>query len=157
MIISGAKWDKVGDFMFMGEYHHALDEKGRLTIPSKWRIQLGEEFVITKGLDNCLFIYSCTEWQRIMEKYKQLPNTKEIRNFLRIFLSGADLVSLDKSGRLNINLTLKNFATLKKDCVIVGVNDHLEIWDLEKWEQFMNDNEDNLSDTYDKLFETMVI
>ena len=154
---SGTKWSKVGDIMFMGEYHHTIDEKGRITIPAKLREELGHDFIVTKGLDNCLFIYPKTEWQRIMEKYKNLPNTKNVRNFLRVFLSGAVSSELDKMGRCNINPSLIKFATLKKECVIVGVNERLEIWSLENWNRFMKDNEDNLSTIADELFENMVI
>ena len=154
---SGTKWSKVGDIMFMGEYHHTIDEKGRITIPAKLREELGHDFIVTKGLDNCLFIYPKAEWQRIMEKYKNLPNTKNVRNFLRVFLSGAVSSELDKMGRCNINPSLIKFATLKKECVIVGVNERLEIWSLENWNRFMKDNEDNLSTIADELFENMVI
>ena len=157
MVYSGTKWSKVGDIMFMGEYHHTIDEKGRITIPAKLREELGHDFIVTKGLDNCLFIYPKTEWQRIMEKYKNLPNTKNVRNFLRVFLSGAVSSELDKMGRCNINPSLIKFATLKKECVIVGVNERLEIWSLENWNRFMKDNEDNLSTIADELFENMVI
>ncbi len=157
MVYSGTKWSKVGDIMFMGEYHHTIDEKGRITIPAKLREELGHDFIVTKGLDNCLFIYPKAEWQRIMEKYKNLPNTKNVRNFLRVFLSGAVSSELDKMGRCNINPSLIKFATLKKECVIVGVNERLEIWSLENWNRFMKDNEDNLSTIADELFENMVI
>lgn len=143
--------------MFMGEFHHTIDEKGRMIIPAKLRYQLGNDFIITKGLDRCLFIYPEVEWQQVMDKYKKLPNTREVRNFLRVLLSGATTCNIDKMGRVNINPNLIQYAGLDKDCVIVGVNERLEIWSLENWQQFMNDNEDNFSQTADKLFETMVI
>lgn len=141
----------------MGEFHHTIDEKGRMIIPAKLRYQLGNDFIITKGLDRCLFIYPEVEWQQVMDKYKKLPNTREVRNFLRVLLSGATTCNIDKMGRVNINPNLIQYAGLDKDCVIVGVNERLEIWSLENWQQFMNDNEDNFSQTADKLFETMVI
>lgn len=143
---------KVGDKMFMGEYHHTIDEKGRLTIPSKIRYELGEKFVVTRGLDNCLFLYPLEEWKQIILKYKDLPNTKEARNFMRFFLSGASECSFDKQGRMNISTPLITYASLDKDCVIIGVNDHLEIWSKVRWENFMETNEDSFSDMADHLF-----
>ena len=138
--------------MFMGEYRHTLDEKGRLIIPSKLRNDLGENFIITRGLDNCLFIYPKNEWVSVIEKYRMLPNTKEARNFMRFLLSGATTLEFDKSGRINIPMSLMNFAGLKKDCVIIGVNERLEVWSSENWEKFVTDNEDSFSDIADNLF-----
>lgn len=139
--------------MFMGEYHHSIDEKGRLIIPSKFRAELGESFVITRGLENCLFVYSLVEWNKIVDKLKHLPFTKkDARNFTRFFLSGATVSELDKQGRVNIQSSLKEFASLTKDCVIIGVNDRLEIWSKEKWESFFCENSENLSDIAENLF-----
>ena len=152
--ISGIKWVI---FMFMGEYHHNIDEKGRLTIPSKVRYELGESFVVTRGLDNCLFIYSKDEWTNVVNKYKELPNTKDARNFMRFFLSGATNCEFDKQGRINIPSPLINYADLNKECVIIGVNERLEIWSKQNWEKFINENEDSLSDIADKLFSTNLI
>lgn len=140
--------------MFMGEYHHTIDDKGRLIIPSKIRYELGENFIITRGLDNCLFIYPKTEWERIIAKYKELPNTKNARDFMRFFLSGATVCELDKQGRVNISDPLIKYAGLEKDCVIIGVNDRLEIWSKDRWEQYISANEENLSDIADQLFAT---
>lgn len=142
--------------MFMGEYHHTIDEKGRLTIPSKIREELGEEFVVTRGLDNCLFIYQKEEWVAIIEKYKALPNTKEARNFMRFFLSGAILASFDKQGRVNIPLPLVKYAGLDHDCVIIGVSDRLEVWSQERWEGFMLENENEFSEIADHLFSSNI-
>lgn len=152
MVQSGFKWNKVGDIMFMGEYHHSIDEKGRIIIPSKIRMDLGDNFIVTRGLDNCLFIYPKDEWNEIINKYKSLPNTKDARNFMRFFLSGATICEFDKQGRINIPTPLVNYADLKKDCVIIGVNERIEVWSKERWEQFINDNEDNFSDIADNLF-----
>lgn len=139
--------------MFMGEYHHSIDEKGRLIIPSKFRNELGESFIVTRGLENCLFVYSLIEWEKIVTKLKKLPFTKkDARNFTRFFLSGATVVEFDKQGRININSPLINYANLKKECVVVGVNDRLEIWSKDSWENFFNDNSDNLSDIAENLF-----
>lgn len=140
--------------MLMGEYHHTIDEKGRLTIPSKIRYEIGDSFIVTRGLDGCLFVYPKTEWENVINKYKELPNTKDARNFMRFFLSGATESTFDKQGRVNISTPLINYAELKKECIVIGVNDHLEIWSNEKWENFMNENEDNFSDIADHLFET---
>lgn len=139
--------------MFMGEYHHSIDEKGRLIIPSKFRNELGESFIVTRGLENCLFIYSLIEWEKIVTKLKKLPFTKkDARNFTRFFLSGATIVEFDKQGRININSPLINYAGLEKECVVVGVNDRLEIWSKDSWENFFNDNSDSLSDIAENLF-----
>lgn len=138
--------------MFMGEYHHTIDDKGRITIPSKLRYELGEEFIITKGLDGCLFIYPKEEWESIAKKYKELPNTKDARNYLRFFLSGAVLSNFDKQGRINVNKPLIEYASLIKDCVIIGVNERLEIWSKDKWEEFLNINSSTISDIADNLF-----
>ncbi len=154
MVRSGSLCQKVGDYMLMGEYHHTIDEKGRLTIPSKIRYELGDAFIVTRGLDGCLFVYSNDEWKNVIDKYKKLPNTKDARNFMRFFLSGATESTFDKQGRVNISSPLIKYAELKKDCIVIGVNDHLEIWAKENWEKFMNENEDNFSDIADHLFES---
>lgn len=138
--------------MFIGEYHHSIDEKGRLTIPSKVRYDLGEKFIVTRGLDKCLFIYPEEEWNNIVNKYRELPNTKDARNFMRFFLSGACVSELDKQGRVNISNPLTNYAGLTKDCVIIGVNERLEVWDQSAWNNFIDTNENSLSDIADKLF-----
>lgn len=138
--------------MFMGEYNYTIDDKGRLTIPAKLREQLGHDFIITRGLDKCLFVYPKEEWNNVINKYKELPNTKDARNFMRFFLSGATQNEFDKQGRINIANSLIKYANLNKDCVIIGVNDRLEIWDKELWDKFITDNEENLSDIAEKLF-----
>ncbi len=152
MLSSGKKWGKVVIYMFMGEYHHTIDEKGRLTIPSKIRYDLGEEFIITRGLDNCIFVYPKDAWEDIIKKYKELPNTKDARNFMRFFLSGATLCSFDKQGRINIPIPLTAYAGLIKECIIIGVDDRLEVWGKERWESFVEENEANYSQIADNLF-----
>ena len=142
----------MGDFMFMGEYHYTIDDKGRLTIPAKLRYDLGENFIVTRGLDGCLFVYPKSEWENIIKKYRELPNTKDARNFMRFFLSGATVCEFDKQGRINISAPLVKYAELNKDCVIIGVNDRLEVWSRERWEEFIDVNEADLSDIADKLF-----
>ena len=138
--------------MFMGEYHHSIDSKGRIIIPSKVRDGLGENFIVTRGLDGCLFLYPKLEWDKKIEKFKELPDTKDKRQFMRIFLSGATICEYDKQGRINIPNPLIEFAKLEKDCIIIGVDEKLEIWSKERWEEFIADNEENLSDIADSLF-----
>ena len=133
--------------MFMGEFHHNIDDKQRLVLPSKFRYELGESFILTRGLEGCLFIYSKKEWEIIIEKLKRLPFTKkDARYFLRFFLSGAVECSFDKQGRIAIPQVLANYAGLKKECVVIGVNDRLEVWSNESFNKFFNENYDNMSD-----------
>ena len=147
----GRKWGET--IMLMGEHHHNIDEKNRLVIPSKFRTELGVEFVITRGLDKCLFIYPSKEWENIVTKIGSLPFTqKDARNFTRFFMSGADICSLDSSGRVSIASPLVEYAGLTKECVIIGANDRLEIWSQEAWNAFLNDNMDNFSDIAENLF-----
>lgn len=121
--------------MFMGEYNHTIDPKGRLIIPSKFREALGEEFVVTKGLDGCLFVYDLTEWGAFEEKLKALPTTsKDVRQFVRFFLAGAASVEVDKQGRILIPSVLREFAGLEKDISLIGVGSRVEIWSKERWE-----------------------
>lgn len=138
--------------MFMGEFHHTVDNKGRLIIPSRVREDLGDQFIVTRGLEKCLFIYPKDEWNNIIQKYKQLPDTKDRRYFMRIFLSGATICELDKQGRINIPIPLLEYASLEKDCIIIGVDDRLEVWSKERWDAFITENEENLSDIADNLF-----
>ncbi len=139
-------------FMFMGEYRHSIDDKGRLIIPSRVREDLGNQFIVTRGLEGCLFIYPKSEWDNIIQKYKQLPDTKDRRYFMRIFLSGATVSELDKQGRVNIPSPLVEYASLEKECIIIGVDDRLEIWSKDRWEGFIDENESNLSEIADNLF-----
>ena len=139
--------------MFMGEYHHNIDDKGRLIIPSKFRNELGEKFIVTRGLEECLFVYSISEWNEIINKLKQLPFTnKDARLFMRMFMSGATECELDKNGRINIPTTLAKYASLDKECVVIGVNERLEIWSSSKFDNFFNENIDNFSDIAVNLF-----
>ncbi|MDD2469502.1 MAG: division/cell wall cluster transcriptional repressor MraZ [Bacilli bacterium] len=141
--------------MLMGEYHHSIDEKGRLIIPSKFRYDLGDKFIVTKGLDGCLFVYPKNEWENIVSKLKVLPFTKkDARVFTRFFLSGATECEFDKQGRINITSPLAGYADLTKECVIIGVNDRLEIWSKQRFEEFFKVNEENLSDVAENLFDT---
>lgn len=138
--------------MFIGEYHHNIDDKGRLTLPVRVRPELESDFILTRGLDGCLFIYPKREWENIISKYRELPNTRDARNYMRFMLSGATICNLDKQGRINIPAPLIEYSSLSKDCVIIGVNERLEVWDKDKWDQFMQANEDSFTDLADKLF-----
>ena len=121
--------------MFMGEYNHTIDAKGRLIVPSKFRETLGDTFVVTKGLDGCLFVYDNKEWGIFEEKLKSLPITnKEARQFVRFFLAGAAEVEVDKQGRILVPNVLREFAELNKDVVLIGVASRIEIWSKERFE-----------------------
>lgn len=147
----GEKW---GISMFMGEYHHSVDEKGRLIIPSKFREGLGEKFIITRGIENCLFVYSQIEFQKIVDKLETLPFTKkDARKFTRFFLSGASEAEFDKQGRIHISSPLITYANLKKECVVIGSGDRLEIWAKEEWDDFFDSAKDNMSDIAENLFD----
>ena len=154
MVDSGILWKKVGDKMLLGEYHHNIDDKGRLVIPTKYREELGNEFIITRGIERCLYIYSKTEWEKLVGKLNTLPFTKkDARTFMRSFFSGATVCEFDKSGRINITSPLVSYAGLTKECVIIGVNDRLEIWSEEAFNKFMDDNSEQLEDIAEHLFE----
>ncbi|MGM0396382.1 MAG: division/cell wall cluster transcriptional repressor MraZ [Bacillota bacterium] len=138
--------------MFIGEYQHTVDGKGRLIIPSKFREPLGDEFVMTKGLDNCLFVYPKSEWEIVENKLKSLPMTnKDARAFVRFFFSGATECVLDKQGRVLIPGNLRDHSKLTKDTVVIGVSTRLEIWSKEEWDSYNDD--DSLS--YDSIAERM--
>lgn len=144
--------------MFMGEYHHSIDDKGRIIIPSRFRYELGEKFIVTRGLEKCLFIYSLTEWNSIVSRLKSLSFTKkDARDFIRFFLSGAAECEFDKQGRINITSPLVSYADLNKEIVIIGANDRLEVWSKEGWDKFFIDNEDKLADIAEHLFEDVTI
>lgn len=155
MVESGAKWVKVaqrGVSMFIGEYQHNIDSKGRIIIPSRFREDLGEGFVLTKGLDQCLFIYSYNEWKVFENKLSTLPLTsKDARAFIRFFFAGATECEFDKQGRIIIPANLREYADINKEAVIIGVSNRLEIWSKDKWLDY-NDDE-NLS--YDAIAEKM--
>ncbi|RYL92865.1 division/cell wall cluster transcriptional repressor MraZ [Sporolactobacillus sp. Y61] len=140
--------------MFMGEFTHNIDDKGRLIIPSKFRDELGETFVITRGLDQCLFVYPQSEWHRIEDKLKALPFTKkDARAFTRFFFSGASECGLDKQGRVSINLPLRNYAGLEKECTVIGVSTRLEIWDSKTWKGYFEKSQESFSDISENLLD----
>lgn len=136
--------------MFMGEYNHSIDAKGRVIVPSKFREELGEEFVVTKGLDGCLFVFPMEEWKAFEEKLHSLPvANKDARKFARFFLAGAASMEFDKQGRALIPGVLREFAKLEKDVCLVGVSNRVEIWSKSLWE------ESNTFDDMDEIAEHM--
>ncbi|CDI49769.1 division/cell wall cluster transcriptional repressor MraZ [Clostridium tetani] len=137
--------------MFIGEYNHGVDSKNRIIIPSKFREELGESFILTKGLDNCLYIYPMEEWRILEEKLKKLPLTnKDARAFVRFFFSGANEISIDKQRRALIPQNLIKYANINKDIVSIGVATRIEIWGREKWEEYNDANID-----YEQIAEKM--
>ena len=124
--------------MFFGEYEHSIDAKGRVIIPAKLRDALGEQFIITKGLDECLFVYPLDQWEAFQEKLQALPlNQPSARAFVRFFFSGATEAELDKQGRVMLPANLREYGSLEKEIVITGAGNRLEIWDKEKWETYL--------------------
>ena len=124
--------------MLIGEYEHSLDVKGRLIMPAKLREDIGDNFIITKGLDGCLFGFSLNEWEQFEEKLKSLPLTnKNARDFVRFFLSGAVNVEIDKQGRFLIAGNLREYASMEKEVVIIGVGTRIEFWSKNKWKEYI--------------------
>lgn len=140
--------------MFMGEYHHNIDEKGRLIMPSKFRNVLGETFIITRGIDSCLFVYPMGTWNDLTNKLNELSFTKkDVRAFQRFFLSAACECDFDRQGRISITSPLLDYADIKKECVVIGVNDRIEIWAKDNFDKFLDSNIENISEIAENLFE----
>jgi len=136
----------------MGEYHHSIDEKGRVIIPAKFREALGDRFVMTRGLDNCLFVYPLQEWAVMEQKLKSLPLMKaDARAFTRFFLSGATECELDKQGRVNIPANLREHARLDSQAVVIGVSNRVEVWSKELWESYSQISEQSFNEIAEKL------
>ncbi|MGK0604311.1 division/cell wall cluster transcriptional repressor MraZ [Enterococcus gilvus] len=139
--------------MFMGEFQHNIDAKGRLIVPSKLREQLGEKFVVTRGMDGCLFGYPLDEWSQLETKLNDMPlSKKDARAFVRFFYSAATECEIDKQGRINIPASLRSHASIEKECVIIGVANRIEIWDQTRWNDFTKETEAS----FDDIAETMV-
>ena len=139
--------------MFMGEYHHNIDEKGRIVIPTKFREILADNFIVTRGIEKCLYVYAKKDWDKLVSKLNTLPFTKkDARNFIRSFFSGATECEFDRQGRTCIASPLIVYAGLTKECVIIGANDRIEIWDAAAWNTLLNENEEKLSDIAENLF-----
>jgi MraZ protein len=136
----------------MGEYHHNVDTKGRLIVPAKFRDDLGEMFVLTRGLDQCLFGYPLNEWKIIEDKLKGLPMTKkDARAFTRFFFSGATECEIDKQGRINISSPLLNYAKIEKECVILGVSNRIEIWSQDIWNDYFSESADSFAEIAENM------
>lgn len=140
--------------MLMGEFKHNIDSKGRLIVPAKFRDDLGERFIVTRGLDGCLFGYPQEEWKVLEQKLKQLPLAKkESRAFTRFFYSAATECTLDKQGRINLPQTLIDHAGLEKACYVIGVSERFEIWSEDRWTDFSTEAEDNFEDMAEEMID----
>lgn len=140
--------------MFIGEYSHNLDDKGRMAIPAKFRRELSKGAVVTRGLDNCLFLYTKTEWAKLAEKLAALPiSQSNSRAFARLMLAGAMDVELDKQGRVILPEYLRKFAGINKNLVVAGLYSRLEIWDEEKWDRYKNQTESESGAIAEKMAE----
>lgn len=138
--------------MFMGEFYHGLDEKGRMIMPSKLRQKLGDTVVVTRGYDGCISVYTLDGWKKIYEKLQTYPTTKkDARIYVRMLTAKASECDLDKQGRINIPTGLIEEADLGKECVIVGVVDHIEIWSKERWDAYSNDANESFEDIAEQL------
>ena len=150
--IGGEKWGIVG--MFVGQYTYSLDQKGRVVVPSKYRQKLGDSFIITRGLDKCVFIYPMEEWNALSERLEQLPFTKkDVRSFVRMFFSGAVEVSTDSQGRISLPPFLREYAGISKDVVFLGVGNRIELWSKEIWGVYEKDS----SELFEKIAEEIGI
>ncbi|PLX18949.1 MAG: cell division/cell wall cluster transcriptional repressor MraZ [Candidatus Muiribacterium halophilum] len=138
--------------MFLGEYKHTLDKKGRVIIPSRFRQELGDTFIITCGFEKCLTIYPMDKWEEISDKISNLPFVdRNVRSFIRLIYSKAVEVSLDKLGRIVVPQNLREYASLDKDAVINGILDNIEVWDKQTWEEYSNKASDDFEDQAQKL------
>lgn len=137
----------------MGEYHHNIDEKGRIVVPGKFR-ENNSKLIVTRGLEKCLYLYTESEWQKMVDKLNKLPFTKkDARTFMRSFFAGATACEFDRNGRINITSPLVSYAGLTKECVVIGVNDRIEIWDETLYNEFLDDNASKLEEIAENLFE----
>lgn len=138
--------------MFLGEFQHLIDSKGRVILPAKFRGELADGLVVTKGLEDCLFIYPPAEWAKTEEKVRAIPFTNAAgRAFARNFFSGAANGTLDKQGRLMLPPNLREFASLKKDVIVIGVASRVEIWDKAKWAKYSKETEKSYSELAEQL------
>lgn len=140
--------------MFMGEFQHNIDQKGRIIIPAKFREDLGSSFVLTRGLDQCVFGYPMDEWKQLEQKLKALPFTKkDARAFTRFFFSGAVECELDNQGRVNIASPLRKYAKLEKECVVIGVSNRIELWSKPIWEEYYTESEESFSEIAESIMD----
>ncbi len=124
--------------MFTGEYNHTIDAKGRIIVPAKYRDELGSVFVVTVGLDGCLFIYTKERWDDIAERIGEVPGKAKVRNLQRCIMSSAEYVEVDKQGRILIPIKLRKYAALEKDVVFAGINKKIEVWNKDRWDEINN-------------------
>lgn len=151
MADSGARGGKV---MFLGQHEHSVDEKGRLFLPAKFRERLGTPFVVTKGLDNCLFVYPLPEWEATAQRLQEVTTSRgDARAFERLFLAGAAELECDKQGRINIPELLRQHAKLTKDAVIIGVGRKIEVWSTATWREYSN----NALQSYEQIAEELEV
>jgi MraZ protein len=140
--------------MFLGQYEHTIDEKGRLIVPAKYREPLGDNFIITYGLDVCLFVYSLEEWKTLAEKLKLLPlGQRDARAFKRILFSRATNCTIDSQGRVIIMKYLRDYARIDKEVMIIGVSDRIEIWSKDIWQKYFDKIEDSYEDIAERVYE----
>jgi MraZ protein len=153
VVQSGAEdYDGGANNMFIGKYIHTIDGKGRLIVPAKFREALGEHFIVTKGLDHCLFVYPPVEWNILEEKLRALPFTQpDVRAFVRFFFSGATECELDKQGRILLPADLRDYAQLEKNLVLVGVSSRVEIWSETLWTEYSRQAESAYASATEKL------
>ncbi len=138
--------------MLIGEYAHTIDAKGRVILPADFRAELGESFVITKGLDNCLFVYGQEEWASLSAKLRELPLAKsEARAFVRFFFSGARQLECDRQGRFLVPGNLRQYALLEKDVVLIGVSNRIEVWSKAEWLKYSDDINPSVSEIAETL------
>lgn len=138
----------------MGEFEHNIDDKGRIIVPAKFREGLGSKFVVTRGLDRCLFAYPLDEWKLLEEKLKKLPLTKrDARAFTRFFFSGAIECELDRQGRINIPQNLRKYAELVKECTVIGVSNRIEFWSRDVWEDYFTESEESFAEIAENLMD----
>lgn len=138
--------------MFMGEYRHNIDDKGRIIMPAKFREKLGNVCIVTRGLDHCLFVYSEQEWGNLESKLNNLPLMKsDARAFTRFFFSGAAECEWDKQGRANLPVNLREYAQLAKECVVIGAGSRVEIWSRERWDEYYRQSEESFGEIAEKL------
>ncbi len=151
METGGKMWEKVGN-MFIGEYQHTIDEKGRVSVPVKFRAELASGCIVTRGLDGCLWLYPDSEWQKIASNIAELPLTqKDARSFSRFILSGAMEVKIDKNGRINLPKYLADYAGIKSKVVVAGMYNRLELWSEQAWQDFRAKMEENSEEVAENL------
>lgn len=146
-ILKGTRWDKKGcdDNMFIGEYNFNLDDNHRLSIPNSFKKYLEESLVVAKGFEKCLYLYNISDWHQISEKINSLSFTKSVnRRFSRGLNSGAYETNLDAKGRVCLGQKLLDYANLKKECILIGVSNRIEIWAKEEWDKYLSENQENI-------------